>query len=139
MWVDGWFLGEESPDSQGVVRMGAAVWSTHTGDELVVRARLLGGPWGPPWRSLIPGAEGQLALSGSAEMPGGAEHQVIGHAPAAGHAQLEASWGPSPFEVGPLGTPFVLWTSFSGPAAVNLDDSSQRWFMEAGRDLDVYF
>jgi hypothetical protein len=122
-----------------VVRLGAGVLSTKTGDELVVRARAPGGPWGPPWRSLVPGAEGEVALPDAAEIPAGAEHQVVVHAPAAGNAQLEASWEASPFEVGALGTPFMLWTSFSGPAAVNLDDSSQQWFMEAGRELDVYF
>lgn len=139
LWLDGWFLGEESPDVDGVLRLGAATWSVHAGGELVLRARTPGGVWGPPWRSLIPEAEGVVSLPASAGAAAGTEGQVVAHAPAAANPEFQVSWDQVCPEPGPLGLPLALQTALSGPSGVSLEGSAQSWWMDAERELDVYF
>lgn len=139
LWVDGWFLGEVEPDLEGLVRVGAATWSTSIGSELVIRARTSGGVWGPPRRSFVPGAEGVVTLPLSAGMVAGAEAEVVAHAPAAGNPSFQFSPDQVRPEPSPVGLPLVLRTTLSGPSGVSLDASAQSWWMEAGRGLDVYF
>jgi hypothetical protein len=143
LWADGWFLGEEYPEADGVLRLGATTWSTCAGRELVVRARTAGGVWGPPRRSLVPEASGVVALPLSAGTPGGlaaeASGQVVAHAPSAGNPAFQLSWDPVGTAPGPLGMPLVVQGVPSGPAEVSLDASDQSWSMEPERDLDAYF
>jgi hypothetical protein len=139
LWLDGWFLGEEDPDVDGVLSLDAATWSTYAGSELVLRARTPGGAWGPPWRLLVPGIEGLVSFPVPAGVPTGAEGQLIAHAPAAGNPAFQLSWDQVCPKPGPLGLPLVLQTALAGPCGISLDRSGQSWGMELRRDLDVYF
>jgi hypothetical protein len=139
LWVDGWFLGEENPDGEGVLRLEAPTWSTHAGSELVMRMRTPGGAWGPPWRSLVPGVEGVVSLAASAGVTVGTEGQVVAHSPAAANPEFQLSWDQICPQPGPLGLPLALQTALSGPSGMSLDGSGQSWWMNPDRDLDVYF
>lgn len=139
LWVDGWFLGEQSPVVEGVLRFGAGTWSTYVGAELVMRVRSPGGVWGPPWRSLVPEADGLLSLAGPAGMAAGVEAQVVAHAPAAANPEFQVSWAQVCPDPGSLGLPLVLESVLSGPAGLSLDGSGQSLRMQPERALDVYF
>jgi hypothetical protein len=139
LWVDGWFLGEESLDGEGALQLDGPTWSTYARGELVLRVRTPGGVWGPPWRFLVPGADGAVSLPVSTGMATGVGRQVVAHAPAAGNPAFQLSWDQVCPNPGPLGLPLVLQTGLSGPGAVSLDGSVQSWSMEPERRLDVYF
>jgi hypothetical protein len=139
LWVDGWFLSEESLDGEGVLRVDAPTWWAYPGAELVMRVRTPDGAWGPPWRSLVPGADGVVSLSVSGGEVGRTEAQVVAHAPAAGNPGFQPSWAVDCPGPGPLGLPLVLQRVQSAPGGISLDGSGQSWFMESERGLDVYF
>jgi type II secretory pathway pseudopilin PulG len=139
LWVDGWFLGEESLDGDRALRLDAPTWSPYAGSELVLRVRTRDGAWGPPWRSLVPGADGVVSLPVSTGVATGVGGQVVAHAPAAGNPAFQLSWAQVCPEPGPLGLPLVLQTVLSGPGGISLDGSGQSWSMELKRGLDVYF
>jgi hypothetical protein len=139
LWVEGWFVGERNPDAEGAVRLGPEAWSASAGGEVVVRVRSASGAWGPPWRSLVPGAEGVVSLPASGQEGGGAEGEVIAHPPAAGNPALRFSWTQVGADSGPLGLPAIFETTLFGPCGLSLDSTVQSWSMEAGRGLDVYF
>jgi hypothetical protein len=139
VWVDGWFLREDSLDEDGLVRLGPATWLTRAGGELVLRARTPGGVWGPPWRSIVPGVEGVVSLPVTTEAPAVADGQVVAHASAAGNPAFQLSWEEVSPEPGPLGLPLVVQTALSGPCGIGLDGWAQCWRAERQRDLDVYF
>ena len=139
LWVDGWFVGEESPDPDGRVRVEAPTWSGLFGRELVLRTRERGGAWGPPWRSVVPAADGGIpspTYAGEGVVRG---DQAVVHVPTLGNPLLRASWAGAPLDAGPLGMPFVLPPGGSGCCGVSLEGGTQSWWMESGRALDVYF
>jgi hypothetical protein len=139
LWVDGWFLGERSADAEGAVEVGPEVLSASVSRELVVRVRRPGTSWGPPWRSLVPGAEGVVALPPSGQENAGVGGEVVAHPPAAGTPDFRASWAGDGGDGGALGLPIVFQSAPPGPCGLSLGVFAQSWLMEAGRGLDMYF
>lgn len=139
LWVDGWFLGEKSNEGEGVMRLGPATWPASTGRELVIRVRTAGQVWGPPWRSLVPGADGTVSVPAGEQAAAGAGGELVAHTPTAGNPGFEFSWTVTSTGPGLLGLPVVLTPTPSGPCAVTLGDSAQSLSMDATRGVDVYF
>jgi len=137
--VDGWISFEESPDPDGLLVLGAADWFTSAGSEIVVRVRTPGGVWGPPWRSIVPGVSGAVALPALAGQVSGAQGEVIAHGPSAGNPDFEPSWDEVGVEPHLLELPVLFPAPFSGPVSLSLDSRTQSWLMEPTRDLDLYF
>ena len=73
LWADGWLVAEEAItiNQTGVsamandVQIGPEFWTGMAESELVIRARVTGGAWGPPWRLAVPGAGGGTPAPGS--------------------------------------------------------------------------
>jgi hypothetical protein len=150
-WVDGWFLGEEKPDGEGEVTLKAAVWSGSAGRELVARVRACEKAWGPPWRSVVPVADGRssplspaeegIAAAGEVAAGEGAagEAESVAHEPALANPLFKVSWTSVGLGAGPTGPPVALPPLGSGQAELDLDDDAQSWLVETGRALDLYF
>ncbi len=137
LWVNGWFQGEVEPDDDGTVRVGAPAWYGSAGEELVVRVRTATGTWGPPWRLVVPAADGVSASSALAGDGGSGE--TIAHVPALANPALRPSWVETSPQASPPGFPFLLPSPGPGTGEIDLDDRRQFWNTEAGRGLDVYF
>lgn len=137
LWADGWYLGEWIPGEDGRVQVGPSAWSDHAGGELVVRVRRSGGPWGPPWRLIIPSTDGLSALS---EMSAdGGVGQTVAHAPALGNPGLRLSWMDATPEAIVDGLVFVFPFPSPGAYEVELDGRGQSWKIEGSREFDIYF
>ncbi len=145
LWVDGWFMSEESPDSDGRLSVRSQAWSDCVGRELLVRVREPGDAWGPPWRSFVPSFLGEYpfpaaqADGAEADAYAAAGAEIVAHVPALASPQLTASWLPLEAQPEVLGLPFLLPSCTPGWCELTLDGKTQSWLMEAGRALDVYF
>lgn len=137
LWVDGWFQGEWPTGSGGTVVIRPETWPDREGREAVVRVRATGAAWGPPWRSLVPGSDGLVAITPATGSGSPGSSETVVHPPNAGNPELEASWtgGPTPA----LSLPFVIEAPPTGPVGAIVEESGQSWLMEIGRGLDVYF
>jgi hypothetical protein len=145
VWVDGWFLGERSPDAGGSVCLQASELSDLSGRELVVRVREEESVWGPPWRSLVPDASGESFSSEAAtqadflSQDANTAEKSVAHAPALANPRLEISWRGAALEADLAALLFALPTSTAGRCEAALDEQRQSWWAEAGRALDLYF
>jgi hypothetical protein len=137
LWVDGWFLGEWGPDGDNSIQVDARALAGCIGDELIVRVRRDGGAWGPPWRLVVPAADGVSLFSDSAD--GGRSGEIVAHVPALANPALRLSWADTVPEATPPGLPFLLPSVGPSTCDVGLDGRRQSWKTEAGRGLDVYF
>jgi hypothetical protein len=54
LWADGWLLGEFGAAADGSAECKVGWLGARAGQELVARARVGDGAWGPPWRSVVP-------------------------------------------------------------------------------------
>lgn len=147
LWADGWLVAEEAItiNQTGVsamandVQIGPEFWTGMAESELVIRARVTGGAWGPPWRLAIPGAGGASpapgsVLSGSQQGP-----TVVVHRPGNGTSPLTASWSAVALTSPPFGLLFSVAPALQGWGGAALDGRSQWWWMEDGRSVDLYF
>jgi hypothetical protein len=146
VWADGWSIGEWATDGEDEVRLATAVWSDVVGKELVIRAREPQGPWGPPWRCIVPDSWVALPVEGAAppdEGPSsgwkGEEDSAIVHVPSFSAPPSKASWTLAPVSGSALGLCFALAASGSGWCEVELGSRRQSWYSAEGRVLDVYF
>jgi hypothetical protein len=137
LWADGWFLGEWASADDGAIQVGAPVLTDVVGGELVVRVRSSGGVWGPPWRLVVPAADGLSALSDSGGS--GLSGETVAHVPTMASPALWLSWADILPEATPLGLPFLLPPAGPGTCGADLDGRRQSWKMEDGRGLDIYF
>ncbi|OFW60567.1 MAG: hypothetical protein A2133_11945 [Actinobacteria bacterium RBG_16_64_13] len=144
IWINGWFTGEQSPEPDGLLSVDSDLLSDRAGQELVVRERMPGEPWGPAWRSTVPDADGSvpgaMAAEG-AESGEGAPGAVISlaHAPGLASPALVASWTEAPVASLALGVPLFLAPATTGRCELSLCGGTQSWWMESERVLDVYF
>lgn len=142
MWVDGWFVGEQTLDAGGGACVEAYDWSGASDRELVIRVRQSEGVWGPPWRSIVPEgggageATGHGAVAGDGSITG--DDSVV-HMPTPANPPAEVLQPDVLFEKGPLGLLFLLSSETWDRCDVSLDGELQSWPMEEGRRLDVYF
>jgi hypothetical protein len=138
-WADGWLVAQVSPTDTGQVAMDGPRWVDRAGQELVIRVRRADGPWGPPWRTLVPDVTGVAAApAGGPEMGFGGEAVV--HAPVAANPQFGLEGNSGYLVPGPSGSPFFATLVPAGPAGVRLDTTvGQSWLSEPGRGVDVYF
>ncbi len=137
LWAEGWFLGEWAPGDDGAIRVGAPALAAVIGGELLVRVRSSDGAWGPPWRLVVPLADGLSVLSDS--VGSGMSGETVAHVPALANPALRPSWTAVPPEADPPGLPFLLPAASPGISAIDLDGRRQSWKAEEGRGLDVYF
>jgi hypothetical protein len=145
VWIDGWFLGEHSLDSDGGVHLTAPELGDCGGGELVVRVRESASPWGVPWRLIVPGGTGtgpsSEPASGAAPSSAakGETEESVAHTPGLSNPLIEFSWAADVAETEPGGLPFVVPVATVGRCEATLDDRTQSWLMEAARALDLYF
>jgi hypothetical protein len=145
LWLDGWFLGERSPDAEGDVCLGASEWSGATGRELVVRARDSEGTWGPPARLSVPDAGGAPPVSsftGRRLVPGDAvvtDDKTVLHVPALASPLIGVLQDDVEVTEDSLGLLSVVIAPTCGRCDLSLDARAQSWEVEDGRALDVYF
>jgi hypothetical protein len=140
-WVDGWFMGETACGGGGGVMLATAdFWRSRPGAEVVVRARVLSGGWGVPLRLLVPEA---AVLGGGPPAVGfassGLATGAVAHLPAAGSAALSVTEEATAQKTETLSGPAGIAFAHLGPVAVALGSSVQRWLVEEGRQLDVFF
>jgi hypothetical protein len=145
LWVDGWFLGEWSPDGEHVLELPASMWSGHESGELTIRARGLDGPWGPPWRWMIPGEDfepvpmadlGHDVVESDGATTGG---ETVVHVPGLAKPDVEILQPDTALYVDRLGLVFHLLPTSTAVLDIRLGEVAQCWFMENGRALDLYF
>lgn len=146
VWAEGWKVGEWEQKGESQLTLSSAVWSELGGRELLIRAREPQGPWGPPWRTIVPDAWGVLPAEDAAaqgtetlgEWAGGEEATVV-HVPSFCAPPLKASWTSSPVCGSALGLCFALSPSDAGWCELELGARRQSWFSADGLGLDVYF
>ena len=145
VWAAGWLLGEWGVDSQGLLRLGVAVWQGNAGEELVIRARADGGVWGPPWRTVVPDAYGFSGIEAEAHISAGpvdgsSQNAVdVAHLPSSCSPILLASWSDAAVLADSDGVAFVLTGHTLGVCRLEFDGRVQTWCGDEGRNIDVYF
>jgi len=136
VWLDGWYVGAWPVDRNGGVSVERELWEGREGGEVVVRARTDTAGWGPPWRLIVPGPDGEPVPEPFPST--GGEGAVVLHAPAAATPEVVVSWEAQPL-LPELPAAVVLPVALVGTVSAVVDGAEQTWRMEAGRDLDVYF
>jgi hypothetical protein len=142
VWVDGWFLGESSTEDVPVVVLGTeAGWRAAAGREVVVRARRRNGPWGAPFRTLVPGLgeEGSESLFESQAPTGSGDAALVMHVPSASPVELTIVTGGHAGEPVTTSIPLPFGLPSVGPAQASCCSIVQAWMSIPSRALDVYF
>ena len=145
LWTDGWFLGEWPVDPGSDTVVEAPIWSGRKGAQLVIRVREREGSWGPPWRSVVPDAYGDIwtgfatADNSAAEANESSEARTVAHVFSLGNPALGTSWTDTRVAESVLGLTFLLPYAGAGHCEVELGGRTQSWPMYEGRALDVYF
>ncbi len=139
LWADGWYVQEYPPDETGSLRLPASVWSSRVGQELTVRYKLQGEAWGPPWRTVVPGPDGVVKVSGASSGQAEASGSWILHPPSASSGVPVLSWLGGGANSGSASFPVVLGLPPVGCQQAGVGAGSQSWLQEEGRELDVYF
>jgi hypothetical protein len=150
MWADGWLVAEQSvtpgpASAEGTggaaaeVQFGPGLWSGLTEQDLMIRARIGDGPWGPPWRLVIPGPAGEAPAPGATITDPTTSRGVVVHRPGVGSTSLTASWSAPPLIPPPFGLVFALVPTVEGWCGMTLDARSQWLRIEEGRNVDVYY
>ncbi len=138
-WADGWLVAEVGAGEDGEAAIGGATWMGKKGRELVIRVRQDDGPWGPPWRTLVPDVTGIVDSTPDGVPEGLTNAEAVVHPRFAGNPRFEMDRSGAEIVAGPSGLPFLTDLSPVGPTEVKLDDAGQWWLSEPGRGLDVYF
>lgn len=146
LWVDGWNMEGGTLTSTWAAIGDQSIWQGRQGCELVVRARTGRGGWGPPWRTQVPGDDGDLP-AGEAVVTGGQEDRawldddpaVVVHMASAGIAAPAACLAGAAAEPLPSAGPFLFPPAGTGWWNGQTGGRSQWWRLEPGRGLDVYF
>ena len=150
LWADGWFLGQRSPDTEGVLRLAASEWREIMGRELVIRVREPEGTWGPPWRTIVADRAADhpsvvevdpIRMEGSQPT---APASTVAHQPAFANPAVHRGIAGPAVEVDPLDLLFFVNPGGSGRLDLSVgqeevEGSTQSWYEEEGRALDVYF
>ncbi len=144
VWCDGWSLGEWSVSAGDVLELAGAVWAGMTGQEVVIRLREVDGPWGPPWRTVVPdeyclpGLERAIAVD-SQQFDGLEESVTVMHTRALGVPPLVASWSSVPVFNRAEGVVLALSEAGPGLCSVESYGRTQEWVNNEGRWLDIYW
>ena len=140
IWADGWLVTDAHSGESGQIAIGGATWMDRKGQELVIRVRQDDGPWGPPWRSLVPDVTGIVGSATGAVSTDPTDADVVVHPPLAANPRLEVHGNGAEILAGHSGSPFFVSAIPVGPAEVKLDGvTEQSWLSESNRGLDVYF
>ena len=139
LWADGWYVEECTPDATGSLRLPANVWSSKAGQELIVRYRLQGGTWGPPWRTVVPEPDGVVKSSGGTSGQADTSGSWVLHLPGASSGAPVLSWLGLGVGGGVPTLPIVRGIPPVGCQQAGVGAGSQSWLQEEGRQLDVYF
>ncbi len=146
IWAEGWSLGEWPADVNGEVRVSSESWSDDCGKELVIRARAGQGPWGPPWRTMVPDAlarasGGSCLTMREADMPevSPAEARPVVHVRSFSSAAVSVCGSAVPTGDCLLGLVFVLPQCSEGCCAAEVGSRLQSWRAAEDRVLDAYF
>lgn len=140
LWIGGWFVQEYDVGTTGLLSLGAATWCARSGEEVVIRSRMLGSTWGPPWRTEVPSVDGVVVVTAPAASaaPEGAACWAL-HEPSATSARPLLSWSDANGGTLNIPAPFVSGLPPAGVRQASLDSLSQIWTQEEGRELDVYY
>lgn len=150
LWTDGWFLGEQPPEDDGVCNVAASEWRGAAGQELVIRVREPEGPWGPPWRTVVPDWGGEdpalteidpMSMSGAGRTDG---KETAVHASALANPTVRCGNAGPLVDLDPLGLVLLVKPGGSGRCELSVgpeeaEGSVQSWYEEDARALDVYF
>jgi prepilin-type N-terminal cleavage/methylation domain-containing protein len=145
VWCEGWCLGEWRQPPAEPLALGPAIWDGHTGDEVIVRARVAEGGWGPPWRTVVPNAYGHDSLECAGAAPDPAEPPSYESVQTAVHLLCQCtllpkvSWSVSPVAANESGITVVLSEHGLGLCRISQGEREQCWVASKGRRLDVYF
>ncbi len=137
VWVDGWPAAEVDVAGQTSLEVGsAAQWLGRPGAELIIRARTADGPWGPPFRTVVPGSSltAAVPLEEVSDVPSSATV----HFPIAGRLLLLLSGQPVLDPAGPSAEPGLLPPLSPGAADVESTWPSQSWIVSPERRIDLY-
>jgi hypothetical protein len=140
LWIGGWFVQEYDTGDTRSLNLGAAIWCGRSGQEVVLRSRMPGSPWGPPWRTEVPPADGVVVVAAPA--PSSADRGSACwamHEPSATSATPALSWRDVKGSILDMPAPFIAGLPPSGVRQSRLDTLDQAWTQEEGRELDVYY
>lgn len=138
VWCNGWQQVQQQLGSSRTIHFESTKWSTWQGAEVTVRVRRADGEWGPPWRTLVPGPSGQIAIAEDNSDTGTPVTRAVVHGPSAGALELQLT-GTDQSEVDVAGLPCSVFSSVYGLHQAGLGGSIQHWMGAAERELDVYF
>jgi type II secretory pathway pseudopilin PulG len=143
LWVNGWFLREFIPETDGGLVIKGRVLRLDYGAELTVRVRVTNTAWGPPWRSLVPDATATSGGAMSSVRPepaadGDAACTII-HAASLANPSYEVSAPEATIGLEGQGLPAFLSVPDAGSFRVRLGENEQSWNAEERRALDLYF
>jgi hypothetical protein len=145
VWVAGWALGEWELTGAAQLDLGPELWSGLAHEELVIRARVKGGEWGPPWRSVVPdvyGNTGAQATGVAKNSTNGLGYETAGtvaHMRSYCLPLLTACWADLPVLRSLQGVAFELTPHGSGICLLESYGRLQCWLGSSGRRFDVYF
>lgn len=142
LWADGWFLGEFGAAADGSATCKIGMLGALTGRELVARARVGDGVWGPPWRTVVPDSLGGSASLVPARFDTGrdpAECSVVVHPPSHANPLIEVSDPAMTVSRDGAGLHLFL-APFAGKAlSLRLNGVEQDLGEEERDAVDVYF
>jgi hypothetical protein len=142
LWVDGWSVRQEVVEAEesGTLRLDALWWAGCEGKEVVVRLRVSGQGWGPPWRTVVPCASrhetGPNGIDPSAERATGS---VVVHPATLGTLAPQVTAAGAPVPALTQGPPWLFEPQTDALWQASLTGREQAWRGETGRRLDVYY
>ena len=136
VWVGGRLWAEFSLDGPDVQVGDPGAWLPLAGAEVIVRARREGGPWGAPWRGIVPaGVPDAPPASPLSVVPAGA----VMHLAEAGAASAKIQVGPSVATAGCPATPTSVPVLTGGIVDVTMNGCVQSWRIAEGETRDLYY
>lgn len=144
-WANGWEVGEWSASSATHLEVGGSTWDGLAGQELAVRARAAEGAWGPPYRTVVPDAYGNVAVAPAnaleSENPASSwlNAGMAVHSRSLGISSLAASWIEEPVVETIHDLIQVLRGSTYGLCSIECMGGVQSWISSEGRSVDVYW
>lgn len=142
LWVDGWFVGEQEPDSEGRLTVERRVVGDQVGAEIVVRVCRRDGLWGPPWRSVVPEPVPtdwpMTKVASGPGAPNGSESAVL-HPTTWANPVFHVSDFDAAVVTDGSGLPRFLSLSETGTTRVSLNEIIQEWKADEERYLDLFF
>jgi len=145
IWSDGWLLGEWPLTAPDRLELGPSTWQGLTGIQLVLRVRKPEGYWGPPCRTVVADAYGNVAGTaaeiGSEAAPSTSFDGAFAvmHLTALATSDIETSWGAGVLTELVHNLVIALGSAGSGVCAVQSTDRTQTWIGHEGRKLDLFW